>query len=139
MNKLVYYLLGLGFGYLLSRGGATDYGVIQRMFLLESFQMYGVIGTAVVLTAPLMYGLRKAYPQRFAFTIRPSHKGNIVGGAIFGMGWALTGMCPAPIIVNIGDGKLYALAVMVGTLAGGWVYGATFPFLTTRLGLPQRN
>jgi len=109
---LLYAAAGVAFGFLLSRSGAADYGFIQAMFLFESFQLYGIIGTAVALTAP---GL---------------------GGMLFGVGWSMTGMCPGPIFVNIGEGKLYALAALAGALCGTALLGATYPRLRRPLGLP---
>lgn len=137
---LLYLTLGTIFGFALSRSGATDYGFIQGMFLFENFQLYGIIGTAVVLTAPGLWPLRHhgrtllGYPIRW--DLRPRHRGNAIGGVLFGIGWSLTGMCPGPILVNIGEGKLYALAALAGALVGASLLGIAYPKLQRPLRLP---
>lgn len=143
MAKFVFVAFGFVFGLILSRSGAADYDFIQRMFLLESFQLYGIIGTAVALTAPGLWLLKRYGKtldgQAIRITAKPYHKGNIVGGAMFGIGWSLTGMCPGPILVNIGEGKLYALAAFAGVLLGTFVFGRTYDFWQKRLDLPPVN
>jgi uncharacterized membrane protein YedE/YeeE len=52
------------------------------------------------------------------------HRGNVAGGVLFGIGWSLAGMCPGPILVNIGEGKVYALAALAGALTGAGAFGA---------------
>ena len=59
-----------------------------------------------------------------------------VFGLLFGVGWAITGMCPGPILVNVGEGKLYAIAALAGALIGAYLVGAAYPWLARRLGLP---
>ena len=128
------------FGFTLSRSGAADYDFIRAMFLFEHIQLWGIIGAAVVLTAPGLVLLR-----RYGKTIdgkplniprKPLHGGNFVGGALFGVGWAITGMCPGPVLVNIGEGKLYAIAAFAGVIVGTWLLGWAYPRMTTALHLP---
>ena len=137
---LLYALAGIAFGFLLSRSGAADYDFIQAMFLFESFQLYGIIGTAVVVTAPGLWLLRRygrtASGQPLRIDPKPKTRGNALGGLLFGVGWSMTGMCPGPIFVNIGEGKLYALAAMAGALCGTALLGATYPRLRQPLRLP---
>ena len=123
-----YVLLGTIFGFVLSRSGAADYNFIQSMFLFTSFQLYGIIGTAVVLTMPGLlllkrYG-RTITGKPIAITLKPLNRGSAIGGALFGVGWSMAGMCPGPILVNIGEGKLYAIAALAGALAGAALFGA---------------
>ena len=137
---LVYIILGVVFGLALSRSGAADYNFIQAMFLFESFQLYGIIGSAVVITAPVLYVLKR-YGRTLTgapltIELKALHRGNIVGGALFGVGWSITGMCPGPILVNVGEGKLYALAALAGALLGASLLGVTYPRLTRPFGLP---
>ena len=137
---LLYVVLGTVFGFVLSRSGAADYGFIQSMFLFESFQLYGIIGTAVVLTA-LGLWLIKRYGRTVTgrpieIELKPMHRGNIVGGLLFGVGWSMAGMCPGPILVNIGEGKLYALAALAGALVGAALLGAVYPRLQSPLRMP---
>lgn len=137
---LLYVVLGTAFGWLLSRSGAADYDFIQRMFLFESFQLYGIIGTAVAVTAPGLWLLKKRgrtlLGEPLHLGAKPFHPGNIVGGLLFGVGWSITGMCPGPILVNIGEGKLYALAAFAGALLGAALFGVRYSAWSPRLGLP---
>ena len=137
---LFYLVLGSVFGFALSRSGAADYNFIQGMFLFEEFQLYGIIGTAVVLTAPSLWLLKRRgrtlTGEPLQIDLKPGHRGNVYGGILFGIGWSITGMCPGPILVNIGEGKLYALAALAGTLAGASAFGTLYPRLIKPFGLP---
>ncbi|MGE3073190.1 MAG: DUF6691 family protein [Dehalococcoidia bacterium] len=137
---LFYLALGTVFGLVLSRSGAADYNYIQGMFLFEEFQLYGIIGTAVVVTAPGLYLLKRhgksASGEPIRFDRKPGHRGNLYGGILFGIGWSITGMCPGPILVNIGEGKIYALAALAGTLVGAGAFGTLYPRLQNAFRLP---
>jgi uncharacterized membrane protein YedE/YeeE len=138
--SLLYLVLGTAFGFILSRSGAADYDFIQSMFLFTSFQLYGIIGTAVVLTMPGLMLLKK-YGKTISgapikIDLKPFSRGNLAGGALFGVGWSMAGMCPGPIVVNIGEGKVYALAALLGALAGAALLGAVYPKLQGPLRLP---
>ena len=137
---LVYLAVGAVFGLVLSRSGAADYNYIQGMFLFEEFQLYGIIGTAVAVTAPGLW-LLKRYGKTLSgkpivIEKKAGHRGNLYGGILFGVGWSITGMCPGPILVNVGEGKLYALAALAGVLVGAGAFGALYPRLARSLGLP---
>jgi uncharacterized protein len=137
---IIYVLFGAAFGFVLSRSGAADYNYIQSMFLFERFQLYGIIGTAVVLTAPGLLLLKRrgrtvgGRPLRIE--TKPSHRGNIAGGLLFGVGWSIAGMCPGPVLVNIGEGKVYALAALAGALTGTALFGWLYPRLQVMMRLP---
>ena len=141
MNRLVHLGFGAAFGFVLSRSGAADYDVVQEMFLLESFQLWGIMAVAVAVTAPGLRLLarrgRTASGAPLVIKPKPRHKGNLVGGAIFGVGWALTGMCPGPIFVNLGEGKLYALGALAGALAGAALFSLLYERLAPPLRLPK--
>ncbi len=64
------------------------------------------------------------------------HRGTVVGGLLFGVGWSITGMCPGPILVNIGEGKLYAIGALAGALAGAALFGTLYPRLERPFRLP---
>lgn len=138
--KILTFALGIAFGFALSRGGATDFDFIQRMFLFESFQLYGIIGVGVAVTGPALWLLqrrgRTAAGAPLQLGVKPRHGGTVVGGLLFGVGWALTGMCPGPIFVNLGEGKLYAVAALAGALLGTWTVGVLYPRLQGPLKLP---
>jgi uncharacterized membrane protein YedE/YeeE len=138
---LLYVLLGTIFGFILSRSGAADYNYIQAMFLFTNFQLYGIIGTAVAITAPGIWLIKRygrtALGRPIAIELKPRHRGNIVGGLLFGIGWSMAGMCPGPIFVNIGEGKIYALAALAGALAGAGLFGAIYIRIQSVFRLPR--
>lgn len=138
-NHLFFVAAGTVFGFALSRSGAADYDFIQAMFLFENLQLYGIMGVSVAILAPTLWFLKRRAAARgedLAVTPKPVHRGNIIGGAMFGVGWALTGMCPGPILVNVGEGKVYALAALAGTLIGAAIFGVLYPKLQKPLQLP---
>jgi uncharacterized protein len=135
---LLYFTLGVVFGFILSRSGAADYDFIQGMFPFENVQLYGIMATAIALTAPGVWLIKRRgrtlRGRRIEIELKPLHRGNIAGGMLFGIGWSLAGMCPGPILVNIGEGKIYALAALAGALTGAGAFGALYE----RLRLPFR-
>lgn len=137
---LLYVVLGTVFGFVLSRSGAADYDFIQGMFLFTSFQLYGIIGVAVAVAAPGIWWIKRRGRtlggQAVTIELKALHRGNVAGGALFGIGWSLAGMCPGPILVNIGEGKLYALAALAGALVGAGTLGALYTRLQRPFGLP---
>ena len=140
MSALIFGL-AVFFGFVLSRSGAADYDFVQGMFLLENPQLYGIIGAAVAVTAPGLWWLKRhgktASGQPLTIPTKPVHKGNLVGGALFGLGWAMTGMCPGPVLVNIGEGKLYAIAALAGVVCGTWLLGWAYPKMQQGMSLPS--
>jgi len=137
---LLYLVLGTLFGFALSRSGAADYDYIQGMFLFERFQLYGILATGVLLTAPGLW-LIKRRARTLSGTpikieLKPLNRGTIAGSLLFGVGWSLTGMCPGPILVNIGEGKVYALAALAGAVAGAALFGSLYERLQPLFGLP---
>lgn len=137
---LLYLLLGTIFGFVLSQSGAADYDYIQGMFLLERFQLFGIIGTGVVVTAiGLVFVRRRGRTlsgEPIAIDRKALNRGTWAGSIIFGIGWSLTGMCPGPILVNIGEGKVYALAALAGAVVGAGLLGITYPRLERPFSLP---
>jgi uncharacterized membrane protein YedE/YeeE len=137
---LLYLALGTVFGFILSRSGAADYDFIQAMFLLESFQLYGIMGTAVALTAAGLWVLKRrgrtASGQSLQIELKPLNRGTIAGSVLFGIGWSLAGMCPGPIFVNIGEGKIYALAALAGAVTGAAAFGISYERLQDLFALP---
>lgn len=136
----LYVVLGTIFGFVLSRSGAADYNYIQGMFLFTEFQLYGIIGAAVALTAPGLWALKRygrtATGRPIQIELKPLHRGNVVGGLLFGVGWSMAGMCPGPIFVNIGEGKIYAVAALLGALVGAGVFGTIYTRLQRLMRLP---
>jgi len=137
---LVYLVLGTIFGFILSRSGAADYDFIQGMFLFTEFQLYGVIAVAVLVTAPGIWLIKRRgrtiLGHRLSIETKSLHRGNVAGGVLFGIGWSIAGMCPGPILVNIGEGKIYAVAALAGALVGAGLLGALYPALERPFALP---
>jgi uncharacterized membrane protein YedE/YeeE len=140
MGWILYLALGTAFGLVLSRSGAADYNYIQKMFLFESFQLYGIMGSAIAVLLPGLWCLKRlgrtATGAPLEVKAKPRHPGNLVGGVLFGVGWSMTGMCPGPILVNIGEGKLYALGALAGVLVGATLFGLLYERLAPPLHLP---
>ena len=136
----LYLVLGTAFGFVLSRSGAADYNYIQGMFLFEQFQLFGIIGTAVVVTAAGLWLVQRRGRTLLGATVKierkPLNRGTIVGSLLFGIGWSIAGMCPGPILVNIGEGKVYALAALAGALVGAGAFGTLYSRLQDVFGLP---
>jgi uncharacterized membrane protein YedE/YeeE len=137
---LLYVALGTVFGFILSRSGAADYNFIQGMFLFTNLQLYGIIGVAVAVAAPGVWLIKRrgrtVLGRKIEIELKPLHRGNIAGGVLFGVGWSLVGMCPGPILVNIGEGKVYALAALAGALAGAGLFGTIYERLQRPFALP---
>lgn len=129
MKSLKYILAGVLFGIIMSKSEAISWYRMQEMFRFQSFHMYGLMGTAVVLGSLAVFLIKKFHVNDY--TGKPivfqdkdkSFPKYIIGGTIFGMGWALTGACPGPMFVNLGYGYLGMLIVIFGALAGTYLYG----------------
>jgi len=127
-GKLKYALMGVFFGVILIKAEVVSWFRIQEMFLLQSFHMYGVIGTAVVVGAISVFLLKRfkvktINSEPIEFHNRAFNKGQIYGGLMFGLGWAITGACPGPLFAQLGAGALTILVTIFSALAGTWVYG----------------
>lgn len=129
MKFLKFLLVGILFGIVMAKSEAISWYRIQEMFRFQSFHMYGIIGTAVmfgVIGVQLIkrLGLRDYSGNPIVFY--PKEKSVVrylAGGTIFGLGWALTGACPGPMIVNIGYGYPSLLLVFASAVAGTYLYG----------------
>jgi uncharacterized membrane protein YedE/YeeE len=118
-----FLVFGVAFGFILSRVGATDFDAIAGMFLLEDLHLAGVIGVAVLAAAPVLWWLRRrgiACPSGCTHTIAPkaTKPGLVLGSVLFGAGWALAGTCPGTALAQLGEGRLMAIATLVGIVAG---------------------
>lgn len=122
-------MAGIVFGITMAKSEAISWYRIQEMFRFQSFHMYGIIGTAVVLGTISVYLIKRFNikdSQGNAIVIPDKDKSwtkYILGGLIFGLGWALTGACPGPMFVNIGYGFITMIIVVIGALAGTYLYG----------------
>ena len=123
-----YSLVGILFGVVFIKAEIISWFRIQEMFRLESFHMYGVIGTAVVVGAISVFlikkfGIKTIHGEAITFTNKKFNKGQIIGGLCFGFGWAMTGACPGPLFAQVATGAYVVLVVIASALLGTWVYG----------------
>lgn len=126
--NLKYAVAGILFGIILVKAEVISWFRIQEMFRLQSFHMYGVIGSAVVVGIMSVWLIKKfkiktIYNEPIEFISKKFNKGNIYGGLIFGLGWAITGACPGPLFAQIGTGALVIVVTLLSAIAGTWVYG----------------
>jgi uncharacterized membrane protein YedE/YeeE len=131
-----YFILGLLFGVVLTKGEAVSWFRIQEMFRFEAFQMYGIMGSAVLVAGVSIFLLRRSGAHALtgdpiSFSERELGRGYRywIGGGLFGVGWALTGACPGPLFALIGSGAGVFAAAVASALAGTWLYGYLRPHL----------
>ena len=127
-HNLKYLAVGIFFGIAFVKAEIISWYRIQEMFRLQSFHMYGVIGTAVVVGALSVFLIKKfkaksIYGEPITFQDKKFSKGQIYGGLLFGFGWAMTGACPGPLFAQIGTGAFVIVVTLVSAIAGTWVYG----------------
>ena len=121
-------LFGIFFGVILTNGEVISWFRIQEMFRFDSFHMYGVIGSAIVIGALLMKLLKSLRLKSFqgepiVIERKKLGKGTVIGGLLFGMGWALTGACPGPLYALAGNGYGVFLIALLSAICGTLVYG----------------
>jgi uncharacterized membrane protein YedE/YeeE len=131
-----YFLIGAAFGALLLESEVISWFRIQEMFRFESFHMYGIMASAVVVAGVSLEVIKRRRLRDSAgapLALAPKTLGRgvryIVGGAVFGMGWALTGACPGPLVALVGAGVPVMLVAIVSALVGTWTYGYLRPRL----------
>lgn len=129
MKNIRFLILGIFFGIVLTKSEAISWYRIYEMFKFQSFHMYGIIGSAVTLSIILMQLFKKGLLKDYwgnKIIVKDKKKEfvrTLIGGTLFGLGWALAGVCPAPIFILIGQGILPMFIVLLGALLGAFVYG----------------
>jgi uncharacterized membrane protein YedE/YeeE len=130
MKLLPYFLIGTVFGAVIVEAQVVSWFRIQEMFRFDAFHMYGVMGTAVATAAISLLtisrlGLRGPDGTPLGFTPKTFGSGvrYAAGGVTFGVGWALTGACPGPLVALLGAGTPVMLVALVSALAGTYTYG----------------
>lgn len=123
-----YLVVGMVFGITFVKGEIVSWFRIQEMFRLESFHMYGVIGTGVVIGIISVQIIKRLkiktiYKEEIVIADKTFNKGQIYGGLIFGLGWAITGACPGPLFAQIGAGFSVIAVTFLSAVAGTWFYG----------------
>lgn len=132
IQLLIGFFIGILFGFLLDKGGATEYTVIMHQLLLRNFRVLKIIFTAVVtgmIGVHLLVKVDLAELQPKAF----QWKSIVVGGLIFGIGFALLGYCPGTAPGAVGTGSIHALFGVVGILIGAGIFASLYPYLTRML------
>lgn len=129
MNLIRYFIIGILFGIVLIKAEVVSWFRIQEMFHFQSFHMYGIIGSAVITGALSVFLIRKfkiksIKGEEIDLTPKPKqYKAHLLGGIIFGLGWALTGACPGPMYALIGAGYFPMIIALLAAIAGTAVYG----------------
>ena len=127
MRNFIYLLIGIFFGIILIQSEVSSWYRIQEMFRFQSFHMYGVIGSGIMVALIGKLLLRKlkirsATGNKIVAGQKKYHPGLVIGGVLFGIGWGLTGVCPGPLYALIGKGLYPLIIVFISALAGTWVY-----------------
>lgn len=127
-HNLKYLLIGILFGIVFVKSEVVSWYRIQEMFRLQSFHMYGIIGSAVITGMISIFLIKKFNIKTIegeTIKIAPKtfNKGQIYGGLLFGFGWAMTGACPGPLFAQIGTGATVVAVTLLSAIAGTWVYG----------------
>ena len=129
MKNIKFLILGIFFAIVLSKSQAISWYRFYEMFRFESFHMFGIIGSAVVISAIIMQLFKSGKIKDIngnKIVPKAKKKGNIrtiVGGTFFGLGWGVSGACAAPVFVILGFKFLPALVILIGALLGALIYG----------------
>jgi uncharacterized protein len=127
-HYLVYGCIGILFGILFIKAEIISWYRIQEMFRLESFHMYGVIGSAVfvgIISIAIIKKLKikTIHNEAVIFQEKTFNKGQVIGGLLFGLGWGITGACPGPLFAQIGTGVSVVVVTLLSAILGTWIYG----------------
>ncbi|WP_254561768.1 DUF6691 family protein [Dyadobacter diqingensis] len=127
-GNLKYLIVGIFFGIVFVKAEIVSWFRIQEMFRFDSFHMYGVIGSAVVvglisLQIIKRFNIKTIGGEMVSIPPKQFNKGQIYGGFMFGLGWAITGACPGPLFAQIGSGFLVVIITLLSAIAGTWTYG----------------
>lgn len=127
-HNLKYVAAGIVFGIILVKSEVVSWFRIQEMFRFQSLYMYEVIGSAVIvgmISIQLIkkFRIKTIHGEKIELHSKSLNKGQIIGGLIFGFGWAMTGACPGPLFALIGSGATVIIVALCSAVAGTWVYG----------------
>ncbi|MGE6220688.1 DUF6691 family protein [Nubsella zeaxanthinifaciens] len=127
-HNIKYLIVGVLFGIVFVKSEVVSWFRIQEMFRLQSFHMYGIIGSAIAVGMLSIWLIKKfnvktIYGEKIEFHDKTFNKGQIFGGLLFGLGWAITGACPGPLFAQIGTGATVIMVTLLSAIAGTWVYG----------------
>jgi uncharacterized membrane protein YedE/YeeE len=127
MKNIIYVIFGILFGIVLTKSEVISWFRIQNMFQFKEWHMYLIIGSAVAVGIIAMkiiqrVKLKSVTGEELRYGGKTFHKGFIIGGVIFGIGWAITGACPGPIFAQIGAGEMPAIITLFGALIGAYLH-----------------
>ncbi len=127
-SLLKYLIVGVLFGIVFVKAEVISWFRIQEMFRLQSFHMYGVIGSAILvgiisIQVIKRFNIKSLQGEKIVLKDKKFRKGQVIGGFIFGLGWAITGACPGPLFAQIGSGFTVVLVTLLSAIAGTWIYG----------------
>lgn len=129
MKFFKFLLVGIFFGIVLVKSEAVSWYRIYEMFKFQSFHMYGIIGSAVllgVIAVWIMKRIKMKSSEGQIIDLPPKNKSVVrylLGGTIFGFGWALAGACPGPMYILVGTGVFSMFIVIASAILGTFVYG----------------
>ena len=128
VQLLKYLIIGVLFGIIFVKAEIISWFRIQEMFRLDSFHMYGVIGSAIavgMISIQLIkrLNIKTLSGEEVILKDKVFNKGQIYGGLIFGLGWAITGACPGPLFAQIGSGFMAVIVTLLSAIIGTWTYG----------------
>ena len=129
MSKIKFYIIGILFGIVVTKSEVISWYRIYEMFKFQSFHMYGIIGTAVILGIVFIqlikrFKVKSIVGSPIHFTPKQmSIPRYLIGGSIFGLGWALTGACPGPMFTLLGNGISVMAIIILSSVLGTFLYG----------------
>ncbi|MCU0326265.1 MAG: YeeE/YedE family protein [Spirosomaceae bacterium] len=128
MKNLKYAIVGIIFGIVFVKAEIISWFRIQEMFRFQSFHMFSVIGTAVVVGLISVQiikrlNLKTISGEQISINGKTFNKGTIIGSLLFGFGWAITGACPGPLFAEVGSGYWAILVTLLSAILGTWTYG----------------
>lgn len=129
MKNLKYLFCGLLFGVILVKAEVVSWYRIQEMFRFQAFHMYGIIGSAIAVGMISILIIKKFKiktidGEEIKIATKELNKGTVIGGLMFGLGWALTGACPGPLYALFGSGIWVFIVVIFAAVLGTYAYGA---------------
>lgn len=135
MRMSRYILVGMLLGFILYKSEAVSWFRIYEMFRFQSFHMFGIIGSAIVSGIMVVQIVKRRHVKNvegIEIVINPKNKSvyrYLIGGFIFGLGWAIAGACPAPMFILLGSGHTVFIVYLIAAMTGTYIYGVLRPKL----------
>ncbi len=132
MKNLRILIIGIAFGFILTKGEVISWFRIFEMFRFESFHMYGIIGSAVVVSLIFNQWIKRSKMKDINGEVielpnlYSGVKRYLLGGIIFGFGWALSGACPGPLYTLVGNGATVMIVAILSAMLGAFLYGLVY-------------